>query len=92
LTVEESKRPSAGEALNHPWLNLTARKETWNPNDREDVIKNLTEFRAKSLMHKASLAHAGLHAVTKEERAKLDAIWKQLDSNNDGSLSKEELK
>ena len=52
----------------------------------------MQQFNAQSLIHKTLYKHLGIHYVSSEERAKLDAVWNNLDSDSNGTLKKKDLK
>jgi hypothetical protein len=91
LNPDIKKRPSAREALNHPWLKEVNHK-SWDKQRTEGVLENITKFHASSLIHKALYEYIGVHMVTSEERETIDAIWDVLDEEKTGTLNKSNLK
>jgi len=48
LTVDVKKRPSAAQALKHPWLSHI--KEVVDQEATEDILNNLKAFRADEIL------------------------------------------
>ncbi len=91
LTYDPKKRLSAEEALNDIWILKFTQKGKVSACDVLDTMKNLRDFKAHSLMHKAVLCYMVSYVMSKEEEKKLREIFDMLDTNNDGQLSQEEL-
>ena len=70
LTFDKADRPSALATLINPCISSMAKEslqtETASKEDFEDVIKNMTKYKAKSLIHQACFIHNGMHNVSKE--------------------------
>jgi Ca2+-binding EF-hand superfamily protein len=56
------------------------------------ALDNLTKFHAHNTMKAATLTFIGSQLLSKEEREELARVFKKLDQNGDGMLSKEEIK
>jgi Ca2+-binding EF-hand superfamily protein len=52
------------------------------------VFDNLTAFKTTNALKKAAFVFMSSQLVSKEERTELDIIFKKLDVNNDGWLTK----
>lgn len=91
LNPDMNQRPTAEEALNHPWLSSVAHKN-WDKDRADNVLKNMTKFRASSVIHKLLYNYIGVHRVPEAERRNIDAIWTALDDKKNGNLSKRNLK
>ena len=89
LCFNPENRITASEALNHHWI--VTKSEKKNIKMPEDLFDNLTNFRAEHLLQEASLMFIVSQLASKEDKAELDKIFKKMDINNDGKLSKEEL-
>ena len=92
LTKNPSERPSAWEALSHPWLNNgCSASPASSPRMHKSVLTRLKEFRAGS-----KLRQAALHLITSQftETCKyqdMRDVFVSLDLDKDGRLSREEL-
>lgn len=56
------------------------------------ALDNLTRFHAHNTMKAATLTFIGSQLLSKTEREELARVFKQLDENGDGKLSKQEIK
>lgn len=94
LVKEPEKRMSAKQALEHPWL--AEINETQDPNyneiDLQHVTHNLMEFSKANQFQKMVLSILSSLKVQKEELDNLKLQFLKLDTNLDGSLTKDELK
>ena len=86
LCFNPENRITASEALNHPWI--VTKSEKKNIKMPADLFDNLTNFRAEHLLQEASLMFIVSQLASKEDKAELDKIFKKMDINNDGKLSK----
>ena len=97
LTYNEKHRPTAAEALTHPWLEKI-RKATQKDFVRKesdsivDSLKNMSTFHASSKMKQATLAFIASQLLLKEEKEAIDEVFRALDLNSDGKLTKDEIK
>jgi calcium-dependent protein kinase len=91
LTYDIKKRPTASVALNHPWI-----KDHATVNVSEAVanhaLDNLIHFHSHTTMKAATLTFIGSQLITKDEREELARVFKNIDCNGDGKLSKDEIK
>jgi len=55
------------------------------------MFDNLMKFRTTNSLKKAAFVYMSSQLVSKEERRELDVIFKNLDKNNDGWLTKLEI-
>lgn len=90
LNTDPTSRPSAAEALTHPWI-IFANKKPLSELHAEAVLTNIRNFKAETSLHKAALSFIVSQFVTQQENADLYEIFKALDKNDNGSLSKDEL-
>mmetsp|Transcript_5722 Transcript_5722/g.6134 ORF Transcript_5722/g.6134 Transcript_5722/m.6134 type:complete len:474 (+) Transcript_5722:35-1456(+) len=87
LTLDHTKRPSALEILQHPWIQKNVNKE---PIDTE-VLTNLSAFSAKSKLKQAILEFIAVYVTSENEKKKLEETFRSLDKDNNGTLSYDEL-
>ena len=92
LTYDSDKRTSAGEALNHPWFKKFAKHDKVEKGLANKALSNLKNFRAEQKLKQATLTYIVSQLLNKEETAKMEAIFKAMDLNNDGMLSMDEIK
>lgn len=89
LTYKPDDRISAEEALTHPWLELS--KTEVDTGAASNALGNLKNFRSGQKLKAAATAFIGSQLISKSEKEKLGKIFKALDANGDGKLSKEEI-
>lgn len=94
LTLDQSKRPSAQEALKHDWLTQAAQAQLQNidTNIAMNALTNLTSFNAQSKLKQATYAFIASQLLSKQEKEQIDKVFRAMDVNGDGKLSKEEIK
>ena len=97
LELDPKKRLSAKNALEHNWFKIN----DINPEHKDNKIKeknltkiinNIIEFRAEQKLQQATLAYLVHHLCSFEEMQDLKDVFMYFDTNNDGRLTKEELK
>ncbi|OMJ92660.1 hypothetical protein SteCoe_4534 [Stentor coeruleus] len=91
LNVNKNQRLSAREALRHPWL----RSAIDHPIDRshsERFINNLQSFHPHKKLQQLTLAFIASHLTRKAEQEEMLELFKKLDLDNSGSLSKQDIK
>lgn len=89
LTFKPEDRISAEEALKHPWLSEL--KVEVDAATAGSALTNLKSFRSGQKLKAAAAAYIGSQLISKSEKEKLGKIFKALDANGDGKLSKEEI-
>lgn len=89
LTFKPEDRISAEEALKHPWLSEL--KVEVDAATAGSALTNLKLFRSDQKLKAAAAAYIGSQLISKSEKEKLGKIFKALDANGDGKLSKEEI-
>ena len=93
LSSDPDKRPTAAEALDHPWLiNLNKVASAELRDQSMQALNNLAEFDAQSKLRVATCTFIASQLMDKEEREKIDNVFRAIDINNDGTLNKEEVK
>ena len=92
LTYDVDKRISASEALDHPWFAKFAKAGKVKKLSASKALTNLKNFRAGQKLKQATLTYIVSQLSTKEETDEMERIFAQMDKNNDGMLSKEEIK
>ena len=90
LTYDADKRPSAEEALRHPWITEMSITSV-DANIAMGALSNLKTFRADQKLKQATYAFIASQLLTKTEKENLAKIFKAIDKNGDGKLSKEEI-
>lgn len=91
LVLNPDERPSAHEALQHPWI-ARANEQIMKKMDKEvakQSLVNLTQFSANSALQTATYAFMASQVLTKDERDEIDKVFRALDVHGDGMLSKE---
>merc|ERR1712070_359858 len=88
LIRKANDRWSAEKCLNHPWFSVNApQKDVELP---KTIVKNLKRFRRVNIFKKAALHVIAQHMST-PQLAMLREIFVKLDTDNDGTLSLEEI-
>lgn len=92
LEYNPEKRPTAEQALNHPWIkNLTENEEEVNRKVAIDALLNLRKFRINNKMQHAVWIFVLQNVSSSKEQSLLLEIFKSLDKDNDGILSKQDI-
>jgi Ca2+-binding EF-hand superfamily protein len=92
LTWDEKLRPTASEALNHPWMKNGQNQCTLLRQSTMDALNNLESFDAKSKLRVATCTFIASQLMGKGEKEKIDDAFRAIDLNNDGTLNKQEVK
>jgi calcium-dependent protein kinase len=91
LTVDPTKRLSAIEALETKWIKDLAPNSKLNEQEASKILSRLKTFRADQKLQEATLAFIVNQLISKEETNELKKVFMELDVNNDGKLSLEEI-
>lgn len=91
LTMEPEGRPSATDALKHPWILKRRKTDSLNNPQSLSALKNLKTFRADRKIQQATWVYLVSYLSTREEKNELMKTFKALDLNGDGQLSRDEL-
>jgi len=94
LIKDQNKRPSAAEALQHPWIQQAnqASKESMSSDVAMSALTNLQNFNAKSKLKQATYAFIASQLLSKQEKEQIDKVFRAMDLNGDGKLQKDEIK
>jgi calcium-dependent protein kinase len=90
LTYDPDQRPSAEEALQHPWI-VEMSSSTVDAAVAIGALSNLKTFRADQKLKQATFAFIASQLLSKGEKENLAKIFKAIDKNGDGKLSKDEI-
>lgn len=90
LNPDPALRPSAREALSHPWLNQ-ASDQPLNPITASSIFRSLQSFKTERTLQKATLTFIASQLSTNAEKADMISIFQSLDSDHSGTLSRTEL-
>ncbi len=95
LTIDYEKRPSAEEALQDPWIKKIMNSKIAQVEVCEktthNVFENLRNFTARQKLQQASIAFLVHQMTTNEHTKELRQIFKKMDKNGEGRLTKQEL-
>jgi calcium-dependent protein kinase len=89
LIYSPDDRISAEDALKHPWIDEF--KVEVDTTAAGNALNNLKSFRSGQKLKTAAATYIGSQLISKSEKEKLAKIFKALDANGDGKLSKEEI-
>jgi calcium-dependent protein kinase len=96
LTYEEKDRPTAEQALEHPFLKEAKSRSLANIDTKvaERALTSLESFGIGDSMSLACAVNAYIAAqlLTKEETEEVDELFRAMDTDGDGILTKEEIK
>ena len=90
LTFDYTRRISAREALQHPWLQNASRAPI-NTEMARNIFNNLQGFRSEQKLQRATFTFIASQLATKQERDEMLELFKSLDSDSSGTLSRSEL-
>lgn len=88
LSYDVKKRITATEALSHPWFKTAGESEYELD---QEIMANLANFSIKNKMQQTLYYFLISQTISSDQRDKLATMFKRLDLNNDGVISKEEL-
>lgn len=92
MSYDASKRPTAEEALNSLWIKeMTTNKEKMNTGLAKQTLLNLRKFRVQHKLQHAIWVFIVQNVANNEEKNKLLEIFKALDKDNDGLLTKDDI-
>ena len=92
LNMNPSTRITAADALQHPWFKKAQKKETKNDViERKNIVENLQKFRAERKIQLAVFYFFAHYLTIEEEKEKLMEMFRALDKDSNGTLSKQEI-
>jgi len=91
LTYDPKKRPTAAACINHQWIVANSVMKC-DEAAAGHALDNLIHFHSHTTIKAATLTFIGSQLVTKDEREEMARVFKKLDLNGDGRLSKDEIK
>ena len=91
LTYKQEDRPTAEEALKHPWLTELASLQL-DETLTLSVLDNMKDFRVDQTLKQATYAFIASQLLTKQERDNLARVFRTFDKNGDGKLDMDEVK
>ena len=91
LTLDPDRRISASEAIQHRWIKQMAQGEKVDKQIATKTLSNLKNFRGEQKLKQAALAFIASQLVSKDETEDLEKIFRAIDKDGDGNLSKEEI-
>ena len=91
LTYKPEERPTASEALQHPWIVELSTVQI-DESMAMSALDNLKGFKADTTMKQATFAFIASQLLSKTERDGLAKVFKAFDKNGDGKLSMQEVK
>ena len=92
LVMDPTARCTAESALQDPWITKhAALNRPINKAVALESLENLRKFRADEKLKQAAVTFITTQLLTKEQTVQLRDVFRSLDRNGDGRLSKEEL-
>ena len=90
--LSAKQRITAHIALKHPFIVQKNLLEKVDKDACSTALNNLISFHSQNTMRVATLSFIGSQLMNKEERESLARVFKAMDTNSDGKLTKEEIK
>ena len=91
LLCEQSARLTAEEALKHPWVLVLTQNDSPDTPIVQLALKHLREFRFTSLLADVVHTFITMQRVSNNDLKTMTDVFKKIDKNGDGRLSREEL-
>lgn len=91
LTYDESRRISAFEALQDPWVTKNSKVYGKSAFEALPIFNNLKKFSSKQKLQRAILTFIASQILNQEETSELSQHFRQIDEDGDGKISKLEL-
>lgn len=89
LTFDPGQRPSAKECYEHAWFKKEHRLDKRKLD--HDTLKNFKRFHYRSKLQRALYHFLADNLSSAEEKKRLTETFKALDTNGDGTLSRQEI-
>ena len=89
--MNPSTRIGAKKSLKHPFIKKNNKRIKLKKKDAANVLNNLENFKPDNKFQLASWVFLVNQFSSSEENEKMEKMFKALDVNHDGSLSKKEL-
>ena len=90
MNTNVSTRLTAKQSLNHPWL-FTAIEHPIDRGKSSQLLSNLQSFHTEKKLQRAILSLIVSQIASKDEREEMLELFKKLDRDNNGTLSKQDL-
>lgn len=91
LEYNPNSRITAFEALDHEWIRHLAPNNKLPRATAAKILANLKTFNADQKLQEATLSFIVNQLISKEEKGELKKVFVDLDTNNDGKLSFDEI-
>jgi len=91
FVYDYTKRCTTSDCLNDDWFKMKVGKTIVGEEKNNKVLKNLKDFRTTSKLQKAILLYIISFFDMKDEKEELLKTFQELDINNDGTLTKQEM-
>ena len=91
LLCPADRRLTASQSLEHDWIQSLGSYPIPDSDLIDSLKGNLKEFHSRTKLHRAITNFIGTQVISSQETRKLRELFKSLDTNGDGKLSKEEL-
>lgn len=91
LTYDECERISSSDALKDPWLQKNSKVYDKSTFEVLPIFNNLKKFSSKQKLQRAILTFIASQLLNKEETSELAQLFRQIDEDSDGKISKSEL-
>jgi calcium-dependent protein kinase len=91
LLTPAANRLSASEALKHKWFNNRIKEKSLQKEVVHHTITNLMQFHKSSKLREAVNTFIATQCLSVAETKDLSRVFKEMDINGDGKISKDEL-
>jgi len=91
LTKNPSQRPSIKEVYNDQWIQTRGKNQCQDNVLGRPYLKNLAAFNIQSQLQRATMSYIATQLLSKDETSELERVFRALDENGDGKLSKNEI-
>jgi calcium-dependent protein kinase len=91
LNKDPTKRPTADEVMNHPWIKMGVAKKIKENPIAANSLKHLNVFKTRRKLEQATRAYIANQMITSEEIEEIRRAFISFDENGDGKLSRDEL-